>query len=296
MARSPSVPDSRASPSISLVTCSYQQGQYLDATMRSVLNQNYPDLEYVVIDGNSTDESVDVIRRHESKLASWVSEPDAGQTDALIKGFDRTDGEIMGWLCSDDLLLPGALQAVGEFFARNPHEMAVYGDALWIDGDGQFLRPKREMPFSRFVFLYDHNYIPQPSMFWRRSLYRQVGGLNRTFNLAMDGDLWDRFAQHTRIAHVRRYLSCMRCYPEQKTRALRPKAMRENAALRIRRSGQITESLYPVLYPCAKALRVAIKALRGGYGASVPDEHLAWLKELRHTERLHRGASSGVPS
>jgi glycosyltransferase involved in cell wall biosynthesis len=284
-----------ALPSISLVTCSYNQGQYLDATMQSVLSQNYAGLEYVVIDGNSTDDSVDVIRRHESQLASWVSEPDAGQTDALIKGFDRTEGEIMGWLCSDDLLLPGALQAVGEFFARNPDEMAVYGDALWIDGDGHFLRPKREMPFSRFVFLYDHNYIPQPSMFWRRSLYKKVGGLNPAFNLAMDGDLWDRFAQATRIAHLSRYLSCMRCYPEQKTRALRPRAMRENAVLRVRRAGALTESLYPVLYPCAKAMRVAFKAFGGGYGASVPDEHLDWLKQLKRAQSMEMRAPAGAP-
>ena len=268
-------------PRISLVTCSYQQARYLGATIASVLEQQYPNLEYTIIDGQSTDGSVDVIRRYESQLSDWVSEPDRGQTDALIKGFDRTDGEIMGWLCSDDLLLPGSLQAVGEFFAHNPSAMAVYGDALWIDGEGRYLRPKREIPFSRFVFLYDHNYIPQPSMFWRRSLYRAVGGLDRSFNLAMDGDLWDRFAQHTSIAHLPRYLSCMRFYPEQKTRSLRPRAMRENAILRTRHADAWVERLYPVLHPCAKALRAALKAWRGGYGARVSPEQLAWLQGMR---------------
>jgi glycosyltransferase involved in cell wall biosynthesis len=267
-------------PSISLVTCSFQQARYLEATIQSVLAQQYPRLEYAVIDGESTDGSVDVIRRYQSLLADWVSEPDQGQTDALIKGFERTTGEIMGWLCSDDLLLPGALQAVGEFFARNPRIMAVYGDALWIDGDGRYLRPKREIPFNRFVFLHDHNYIPQPSMFWRRSLYREVGGLDRAFNLAMDGDLWDRFAQRGTIDHVPRYLSCMRCYPEQKTRALRPQAEAENAALRIRRLGTTGEYFQPLLFPCAKALRVAIKAFSGSYVSQVPYEHLLWLKRL----------------
>ena len=270
----------RPLPSISLVTCSYQQARYLEATIQSVLEQDYPSLEYAVIDGDSTDGSVDVIRRYQSHLADWVSEPDRGQTDALIKGFDRTTGEIMGWLCSDDLLLPGALQAIGEYFARNPRAMAVYGDALWIDGDGRYLRAKREIPFNRFVFLHDHNYIPQPSMFWRRSLYRNVGGLNRDFNLAMDGDLWDRFAEHGAIEHLPRYLSCMRCYPEQKTRALRPQARAENAALRIRRRGAFGEYFQPLLYPCAKALRVAIKAFSGTYLGEVPHEHLLWLKRI----------------
>jgi glycosyltransferase involved in cell wall biosynthesis len=251
----------------------------LETTLQSVLDQGYPNLEYIVVDGNSTDGSVDILRRYEPLLASCISEPDDGQTDALIKGFDRATGDIMGWLCSDDLLLPGALESVGEFFANNPNVLAVYGDALWIDERGHLLRPKKEIPFNRFIFLYDHNYIPQPSMFWRRSLYAAVGGLNRNFNLAMDGDLWDRFSQYGRIAHLPRYLSCMRYYAAQKTRALRPRAQAENAALRVRQGGKVSEHLYPVLHPCAKALRVVSKALNGGYIARVPQEQLEWLQQ-----------------
>lgn len=266
-------------PSISLVTCSYQQAPFLEATLQSVLDQGYPQLEYIVVDGNSTDGSVDILRRYEPLLDCCISEPDEGQTDALIKGFNRANGDIMGWLCSDDLLLPGALEAVGDFFARHPDVMAVYGDALWIDERGTLLRPKKEIPFNRFIFLYDHNYIPQPSMFWRRSLYSAVGGLNRHFNLAMDGDLWDRFSRRGAIAHLPRYLSCMRFYAAQKTRALRPKAQAENATLRVRHAGAISEYLYPVLHPCAKTLRMVIKALHGGYSARVPKEQLEWLQQ-----------------
>jgi glycosyltransferase involved in cell wall biosynthesis len=269
-----------ALPTISLVTCSYQQAPYLEATLRSVLAQNYPALQYIVIDGGSTDGSVDIIKRYSGSLAAWVSESDRGQTDALIKGFARAGGDICGWLCSDDLLLPGALHAVGEFFARRQDELAVYGDALWIDAAGRFLRPKKEIPFNRFVFLYDHNYIPQPSTFWRRELYTAVGGLDRAFNLAMDGDLWQRFAERRPIAHLPRYLSCMRFYQAQKTRALRPKAMRENAALRMRHSGASHDGWYPLLHPLAKLWRAALKVRYGGYGARVPREQLQWLERI----------------
>lgn len=277
-------------PTISLVTCSYQQAPFLEATLQSVLSQQYPKLEYIVVDGNSTDGSVDILKKYDAQLTSWVSEPDAGQTDALIKGFNAATGDVMGWLCSDDLLLPGALRAVAEFFAANPKVLAMYGDALWIDDRGELLRPKKEIPFNRFIFLYDHNYIPQPSMFWRRSVYNDVGGLNGNFNLAMDGDLWDRFSQRGRIAHLPRYLSCMRFYPQQKTRALRPKAQLENAVLRVRHTGTIGERLYPVLHPCAKALRVFLKLSKGGYGAGVPSEQLQWLQRLAQAQPSFAGS------
>jgi len=266
-------------PLISMVTCSFQQGRYLDLTMRSVLDQGYPHLEYIVIDGGSTDGSVEVIRSHERSLAYWQSGPDRGQTDALIKGFARAKGDIHGWLCSDDLLLPGALDAVARFFSEHPEVMAAYGDALWIGADGSFLRPKKEMGFSRFVFLHDHNYVPQPSMFWRRSLYQAVGGLDPAFDLAMDADLWERFSSCTRIAHIPRYLSCMRFYPQQKTRSRRAEGRDEDALIRVRRVHPIATRGFAavMLRIAARCVRVTAKAVAGGYTASVPGEHLAWL-------------------
>jgi glycosyltransferase involved in cell wall biosynthesis len=268
----------RALPSISLVTCSYQQAGFLEATLQSVLTQRYPSLEYHVVDGGSTDGSVEILQRYQGQLTSWVAEPDDGQTHALIKGFAKSNGDVMGWLCSDDLLLPGALHAVGQYFAEHPDVMAVYGDALWIDEHGSLLRAKKEIPFNRFIFLYDHNYVPQPSMFWRRSLYDAVGGLDRHLNLAMDGDLWARFSQGTRIAHMDRYLSCMRFYAAQKTRALRPRARAENTELRTRYSGALLQRLYPLLHPLAKGLRALIKIFLGGYRAQVQHRQLLWLK------------------
>ncbi len=264
-------------PSISIVTCSYQQGRYLDATMRSVLEQNYAPLEYIVIDGASTDNSRDVIAHHADRLAYWVSEPDHGQTEALIKGFKHARGEIQGWLCSDDLLLPGALEIVGRFFAEHPEVDVAYGDSLWIDSAGHYLRPKKEMDFKRFTFLFDHNYLSQPSTFWRKKLYDKVGGLDVDFNLAMDADLWERFSQHTQIAHIPSYLSCMRYYPEQKTRALRPRGAAEYDVIRSRT--RINHpALRPVLRGLARAQRVIYKLLAGGYLAQPNPSTLAALE------------------
>jgi glycosyltransferase involved in cell wall biosynthesis len=269
-------------PRISIVTCSYQQGRYLEATMRSVLEQKYPGLEYVVIDGGSTDGSVDVIQRYKNSLAYSVAEPDKGQTDALIKGFEHCTGDVFGWICSDDLLLPGALRLIGQFFSEHASAQAVYGDSLWIDSEGRFLRAKKEMPFNRFVFLYDHNYIPQPSMFWRRSLYEETGGLDTRFNLAMDNDLWERFSERTRISYIPQYLSCMRFYPEQKTRCMRTEGRFEDSLIRHRHPPhRQTRLVYPLLHVVAKLTRVAMKGMAGGYGADVPVEYLQWLAVSR---------------
>ena len=265
-------------PTISLVTCSYQQARFLGATINSVLNQHYKPLDYIVIDGGSNDGSYEIIRQHASALSQWVSEKDDGQTDALKKGFALARGEILGWLCSDDILLPDALHAVGHFFRTHPQVDVVYGDAIWIDADGQPLRAKREMGFNRFVFLHDHNYIPQPSMFWRRRLYEAVGGLDSSFDLAMDSDLWSRFAAVTKIAHEPRYLSCMRFYAAQKTRSQRPAGRVEDLAISLRSSSMARVAPFrPLLSLTAKTARVVPKGLAGGYGAVVPDELLPWL-------------------
>jgi glycosyltransferase involved in cell wall biosynthesis len=265
----------------SIVTCSYQQGRFLEATIRSVLDQGYPNLEYIVFDGGSADESVDILKRYDHAISYWRSTPDAGQTDALTRGIDRATGELMGWLCSDDLLLPGALDTVAEFFDEHPDVQAVYGDALWIDGKGECIRTKKEIEFNRFIFHYDHNYIPQPSMFWRRTLYDQVGGLNPRFDLAMDADLWDRFSQVTRIAHLRRYLSCMRYYPEQKTRALHAEAMREDAEIRARSMLARFTPLQPWLHSAARLHRRAWRLIIGGYFNHVPSHLVEVLRRYR---------------
>lgn len=252
-------------PKITVVTPSYNQASFLEATLRSVHDQEYPNLEHIVIDGGSTDGSVEIIRKFEDHLAYWVSEPDKGQTDALIKGFSRATGEILAWLNSDDLYEPRTLWEVAEFFSRHPEVQFVYGDALWIDTEGRTLRPKKEIPFNQFIWLYDHNYIPQPSAFWRKELYEAVGGLDPRFDLAMDADLWIRFAEKTRPVHVRRIWSRMRFYPEQKNQRLRVISNQEDEIIRKRYFPREPAWQRLLKKALAKGMRVGWKLCRGCY-------------------------------
>jgi len=122
-------------PKISVVTPSFNQGRYIEATIKSVVEQGYPNLEYLIMDGGSTDGTVEIIEKYSDQLTYWVSEPDEGQTDALIKGFDRASGDILCWLCSDDLFEARTLQEVAETFVEHPDWEVVYGDSFWIDAD-----------------------------------------------------------------------------------------------------------------------------------------------------------------
>lgn len=255
-------------PKISVVTPSLNQGEYIEATIESVLKQGYPNLEYIVIDGGSTDGTVDIIERYSEHLAYWVSEPDEGQTDALIKGFDRASGDILCWLCSDDLFESGTLREVAEVFVEHPDWQVVYGDSFWIDAHSRPLRFKREIPFVRFIWMYDHNFLPQPSTFWRRGLYEEVGGLDPRWNLTMDADLWIRFAERTKLHHVPRAWSRMRYYPEQKNLRLRAKSDEEDILIRSRYLPDEAPWLRSLKRVCAKSLRVALKLARGAYWQS----------------------------
>lgn len=250
-------------PRITVVTPSYNQAQFLGDTLRSIIEQGYPNVEYIVMDGGSTDGSADVLRRYADKLAYWTSRPDGGQTEAIIEGFARATGEILCWLNSDDLHEPWTLHEVAEFFRSQPLARVVYGDARWIDGNGRPIRPKKEHPFNRFIWLYDHNFIPQPSTFFRRELYEEVGGLNPQFDLAMDGDLWIRFAEVATIHHMRRPWSQMRCYPAQKMQRLRTRGDGEDLA--IRRRYLSDRRSWPRKRLFAKGMRVAWKLVMGCY-------------------------------
>ncbi|MGH3145251.1 MAG: glycosyltransferase family 2 protein [Rubrobacter sp.] len=252
-------------PKISVVTPSFNQGQYIEATIESVLGQGYPNLEYIIMDGGSTDDTVEILERYSEHLAYWVSEPDEGQTDALIKGFERASGDIFCWLCSDDLFESGTLREVAEVFTEHPDWRVVYGDSFWIDADSRPIRFKKEIPYIRFIWMYDHNYLPQPSTFWRRDLYQEVGGLDPRFNLSMDADLWSRFAERTKLHHVPLAWSRMRYYPEQKNLRLRSVSDEEDLVLRSRYLPDEPPWLRRLKWVFAKGLRVSLKLARGAY-------------------------------
>lgn len=187
---------------VSIVTPSFNQARYLEATLESVLSQDYPEIEYLVMDGGSTDGSRDILERYAPRLAGWVSEPDRGQTDAINKGFARARGEVFAWLNSDDTYQPGAVRAAVEQLRAHPEAAMVYGDANYIDEKGRVIGrfPAAQTDYRRLRQGYVH--IPQQSSFWRAEYWRKVAPLDPTFYFAMDYDLWVRLAQMAPLVYV----------------------------------------------------------------------------------------------
>ena len=179
---------------VSIVTPSFNQARYLEATLDSVLSQDYPEIEYIVIDGGSSDGSRAILERYSDRLAYWVSEPDKGQTDAINKGFSRARGEVLAWLNSDDTYQPGAVRAAVERLRANPAAAMVYAEANYIDEGGQVIGrfPAAQTDYPRLRAGYVH--IPQQASFWRAAYWKQVGPLDPSFYFAMDYDLWVRLA------------------------------------------------------------------------------------------------------
>ena len=227
-------------PTISLVTPTFQHAAFLERTLRSVLDQDYPALEYVVIDGGSTDGTVELLSRHEQRLAYWESAADDGQAAAINRGFDHTSGEILGWLNSDDLLLPGALSYVARFFAEHPDVDALYGHRLIVDEAdrqiGEWILPPHD---DGVLALAD--YVPQETLFWRRSLWERVGGrLDESFRYALDWDLLLRMrSAGARFARVPRFLAAFRVHDEQKTQRLHDVGRAECERLLEREHGRV---------------------------------------------------------
>lgn len=227
-------------PTISLVTPSFQQGRFLGRTLASVVGQQYPALEYRVQDGGSTDETIPVLERFDPFLTGWISEPDAGQADAINRGFAHTTGEIMGWLNSDDLLLPGALAHVAGYFAAHPNVDVVYGHRVMIDEQdlqiGSWILPAHD----DFV-LSLADYIPQETLFWRRRIWDAAGGrVDSSFGYALDWDLLLRFRDAgAEMVRLPRYLGAFRIHDAQKTTADEDIGASECELLRLRVHGRM---------------------------------------------------------
>ena len=189
-------------PLISIITPSFNQARYIEATIRSVLEQDYPAIEYSIVDGGSSDGSVDIIQRYSDKLAWWVSEKDKGQTDALNKGFSQAKGEILAWINSDDTYEPGAVARAVKYLTEHPTTGLVYADTNFIDEKGRVIGrfPAAQTDYRRLRQGYVH--IPQQAAFFRAELWRQVGPLDPDFYFAMDYDLWVRLAKLAPIAYL----------------------------------------------------------------------------------------------
>lgn len=213
------LPPLSSSPLVSIVTPSYNQASFLEQTMRSVLDQEYPRLEYFVADGGSSDGSVDVIKKYAHRLAWWVSEKDSGQAEAICKGLGRANGEIVAWLNSDDYYLPGAVSSAVKTFQQHPDAVLVYGDMLAVDGSGQTLNLLKYAQLS-FEDLLCFQIIGQPAVFFRREAYEQAGGLDITFHYMLDHHLWIRLARQGRLVHMPQTWAAARFHPQAKNRNL----------------------------------------------------------------------------
>lgn len=202
---------------VSIVTPSYNQGRFIQETIESVLNQNILELEYIIMDGGSKDYSQKIIREYQDQLAYWRSYADNGQAAAIDEGFKISSGDILGWLNSDDILKPGALNFVLQMFTNNKEIQFMYGGCELVDEAGNNIKILREPLYNNYWQIYVRNCIPQSSAFWRRDLYFKTGGLDTDLHYTMDYDLWFRFYKETVPFVTRRVLSQQRQYADNKT-------------------------------------------------------------------------------
>ncbi|HEY59388.1 MAG TPA: glycosyltransferase [Anaerolineae bacterium] len=224
-------------PLVSIVTPSFNQACFLEETIKSVLDQDYPKLEYIIVDGGSTDGSVEIIRKYANRLAWWISEADCGQTAAINKGFAHAKGDIFAWLNSDDTYLPGAISEIIAFFKEHSQFAMVYGNVNFIDEHGRIIGhfPARQTDLKRLKRGYVH--IPQQATFFRADLWRKIGPLDESFYFAMDYDLWVRLANNAPLIYSPRLWANFRLYSDTKTIAADDRCWPEMLRVHYRNGG-----------------------------------------------------------
>lgn len=226
-------------PTISIVTPSYNQGDYLEQTMKSVLDQQYPHFEYIVMDGGSTDNSVEIIKQYASQLTYWESHPDKGQTDAISRGFLKATGDILYYLNSDDILLPGALELVGQWFMSHPNEHWVTGGMFFIGSNNDLIRQRLDRTYYLWGDSVSFQQLKsigvtsfgQQSTFWRRDAYFEVGELNKNLHFCFDFDLFLKLSKKSKSGHIPSFLSSFRIHPQSKTMTIEDIRLKEVHAL-----------------------------------------------------------------
>lgn len=222
---------------ISIITTCLNDVRYVGQALRSIHSQNYPHVEHIVIDGGSTDGSVDVIRSYEAKLAYWRSAPDEGHADALWTGFQRASGDVVTWVCSNDMLLPGALSAVAAYFETHPAVRWAVGHGVTIDEQGDVLARIWAVPFSRRSLMFWQTWgTCQPAVFMRRAAMEAVGGIDRTCNVSVDTDLFMRLASQGGPGRIPHFLAALRIHASSQTLRLAREVQAADEAIR-RRAG-----------------------------------------------------------
>lgn len=246
---------SRNQPLVSIVTPSFNQAQFLEEAILSVIHQAYPRIEYIVIDGGSTDGSLEIIERYASKLAYWASARDSGQADAINRGMDRSTGEIVAWLNSDDLYLAGAIRQAVDALQAHPEAAMVFADGLMVDETGRLLDRHRYRSLSTLDLLC-FDVLLQPTVFMRKEVLEEVGFLDASYNLILDHDLWVRLSSSHPIVHIPRFWAVERTHAGAKTIA-QASAFVEEAQRMIARVGD------------SKDLGPLVRAHRRQIGASL---------------------------
>ena len=216
-------------PSICIVTPSFNQGEFIEETIRSILLQGYPNLEYTIMDGGSTDNSVEIIKKYSPWLAYWVSEKDKGQADAIYRGFEKFSSDIVGWVNSDDMLMPNALFGLGKCFVDYPDTELVVGGGVTIDEKTRIKSPKwadidfyylgRRIGFSRILIMRGFNFL-QPASLWKRDAFFAVGGFDRSLNFCFDLDLYLRLTKRKPGRAIRQPVAAFRTHLATKTSRL----------------------------------------------------------------------------
>jgi glycosyltransferase involved in cell wall biosynthesis len=215
-------------PKISITTPSYNQAQYLEATIRSVLDQNYPNLEYIIIDGGSTDGSAEIIKRYASRLAYWVSEPDRGQPHAINKGLQLATGDWVGWQNSDDIYYAGALMKVAKAAMQSPSPELIIGDINLIDERGQVIRDVRYVRPTYQSLLAEGMVLTNQAAFWRRELHARLGYLDESLHYGFDYDWFLRILAETdRSVHIPKIIGALRYHSETKTSKFQERFLEE---------------------------------------------------------------------
>lgn len=213
-------------PLVSIVTPSYNQAEYLETAIQSVLSQGYPRIEYLIIDGGSSDGSVAIIERFQDRIAYWTSEPDKGQAEAINKGLRKATGDIVAWINSDDVYLPGAIEQAVNAFHSHPEVGMVYADGIMVDRNLKIL-DRHSYPQVDLTELLCFEVILQPTVFMRREVLERVGYLNPDYDLILDHELWVRIASRYPLFHIPAYWALERTHAQAKTIAQAAKFVAE---------------------------------------------------------------------